>query len=76
MNATSGQCGSKITIRLIVGAIVGAAVGSVSGDAGECALVGGFAETDHGPVTRPRKIVDRCMKTRGLEILSDPGKGT
>ena len=64
-----------MTIGLIVGAIAGAAVGSVSGDAGDGALEGGLAETDYDPVTSPRKIVDRCMKNRGYEILSDLGKG-
>lgn len=74
---------SNMTIGLIVGAIAGAAVGSVSGDAGDGAVVGGtlgaleggLAETDYDPVTSPRKIVDRCMKNRGYEILSDLGKG-
>lgn len=66
---------SNMTIGLIVGAIAGAAVGSVSGDAGDGALEGGLAETDYDPVTSPRKIVDRCMKNRGYEILSDLGKG-
>ena len=67
---------SNMTIWLIVGAIIGAAVGSVSGDVGEGALEGRLAETDHGPVKRQRKIVERCMNTRGVEILSDLGKGT
>ena len=74
---------SNMTIRLIVGAIAGAAVGSVSGDAGDGAVVGGtmgaleggLADTDYDPVTSPRKIVDRCMKNRGYEMLSDLGKG-
>ena len=34
-----------------------------------------LAETDYDPVTIPRKVVDRCMKNRGYEILSDLGKG-
>jgi outer membrane lipoprotein SlyB len=74
---------SNMTIGLIVGAIAGAAVGSVSGDAGDGAVVGGtfgaleggLAETGYDPVTSPRKIVDRCMKNRGYDILSDMGKG-
>jgi len=74
---------SNMTIGLIVGAIAGAAIGSASGDAGDGAIVGGtmgaleggLAETDYDPVTSPRKIVDRCMKNRGYEILSDLGKG-
>ena len=74
---------SNMTIGLIVGAIAGAAVGSVSGDAGDGAVVGGtmgaleggLADTDYDPVTSPRKIVDRCMKNRGYELLSDLGKG-
>ncbi|MCH1474591.1 MAG: glycine zipper domain-containing protein [Alphaproteobacteria bacterium] len=74
---------SNLTIGLIVGAIAGAAVGSVTGDAGDGAVVGGtlgaleggLAETDYDPVTSPRKIVDRCMKNRGYETLSDLGKG-
>ena len=61
---------SNLTIGLIVGAIAGAAVGGTLG-----ALEGGLAETDYDPVTSPRKIVDRCMKNRGYEILSDLGKG-
>lgn len=61
---------SNMTIGLIVGAIAGAAVGGTLG-----ALEGGLAETDYDPVTSPRKIVDRCMKNRGYEILSDLGKG-
>ena len=74
---------SNMTIGLIVGAIAGAAIGSASGDAGDGAIVGGtmgaleggLAETDYDPVTSPRKIVDRCMKNRGYDILSDLGKG-
>ena len=74
---------SNMTIGLIVGAIAGAAVGSVSGDAGDGAVVGGtmgaleggLADTDYDPVTSPRKIVDRCMKNHGYELLSDLGKG-
>ena len=74
---------SNLTVGLIVGAIAGAAVGSVTGDAGDGAVVGatlgglegGLAETDYDPVTSPRKIVDRCMKNRGYDILSDMGKG-
>ena len=74
---------SNITICLVIGAIAGAAVGSVTGDAGDGAVVGatmgalegGLAETDYDPVTSPRKIVDRCMKNRGYDILSDMGKG-
>ena len=74
---------SNMTIGLIVGAIAGAAIGSASGDAGDGAIVGGtmgaleggLAETEYDPVTSPRKIVDRCMKNRGYEILSDMGKG-
>ena len=74
---------SNMTIGLIVGAIAGAAIGSTSGDAGDGAIVGGtmgaleggLAETEYDPVTSPRKIVDRCMKNRGYEILSDMGKG-
>ena len=61
---------SNMTIGLIVGAIAGAAVGGTLG-----ALEGGLAETDYDPVTSPRKIVDRSMKNRGYEILSDLGKG-
>jgi len=79
----SAQRQSNMTIGLIVGAVAGAAVGSVSGDAGDGAVVGGtmgaleggLAETDYDPVTSPRKIVDRCMKNRGYDILSDLGKG-
>ena len=74
---------SNMTIGLIVGAIAGAAIGSASGDAGDGAIVGGtmgaleggLAENEYDPVTSPRKIVDRCMKNRGYEILSDMGKG-
>ena len=55
----------------------------VSGDSGDGAVVGGtlgalergLAEIDYDPVTSPRKIVDRCMTSRGYEILSDIGKG-
>ena len=61
---------SNMTIGLIVGAIAGAAVGVTLG-----ALEGGPGETDYDPVTSPRKIVDRCMKNRGYDILSDMGKG-
>ena len=61
---------SNMTIGLIVGAIAGAAVGGTLG-----ALEGWLAETDYDPVTSPRKIVDRCMKNRVYEILSDLGKG-
>ena len=74
---------SNLTIGMVVGALSGAVIGSLSGDAGEGAVVGGtlgaleggLAETDYDPVTSPRKIVDRCMKNRGYEILSDLGKG-
>ena len=61
---------SNMTIGLIVGAIAGAAVARTLG-----ALEGGLAETDYDPVTSLREIVDRCMKNRGYEILSDLGKG-
>ena len=69
-----------MTIGLIVWVIAGAAVGSVLGDAGDGAVVGGtlgaLKETVSDPVvTSPRKIVDRCMKNRGYEILSDLSKG-
>ena len=60
---------ANMTIGLIVGAIAGAAVGGTRG-----ALEGGLAGTDYDPVTSPRKIVDRCIKNRGYEILSDLGK--
>ena len=58
-------------------------MGSVTGDAVDGAVVGGtlgalegeVAETDYDPVTSPRQVVDRCMKNRGYEILSDLGKG-
>ena len=74
---------SNMTIGMVVGALSGAVIGSLSGDAGEGAVVGGtlgaleggLAETDYDPVTSPRKIVDRCMKNRGYEVLSDLGKG-
>lgn len=74
---------SNMTIGLIVGAIAGAAIGSASSDAGDGAIVGGtmgaleggLANTEYDPVTSPRKIVDRCMKNRGYDILSDMGKG-
>ena len=59
---------SNMTIGLIVGAIAGAVVGGTLG-----ALEGGLAETDYDPVRSPRKIVDRCMKNRCYEILSDLG---
>ena len=59
-----------MTIGLIVGAIAGAAVGGTLG-----ALEGGLAETHYDPVTSPSKIVDRRMKNRGYEILSDLDKG-
>ena len=59
-----------MTIGLIVGVIAGAAVGGTLG-----ALQGGLAQTDYDPVTNPSKIVDRCTKNRGYEILSDLGKG-
>ena len=61
---------SNMTIGLIVGAIAGAVVGGTLG-----ALEGGLAEIDYDQVTSPRKIVDRCMKNRGYEILSDLGNG-
>ena len=61
---------SNMTIGLIVRAIAGAAVGGTLG-----AMEGGLAETDYDPVRSPRKIVDRCMKNRCYEILSDLGKG-
>ncbi len=71
---------SNMTIGLIVWVIAGAAVGSVLGDAGDGAMVGGtlgaLEETVSDPVvTSPRKIVDRCTKKRGYNILSDLGKG-
>ena len=61
---------SNMTIGLIVRAIAGTAVGGTLGT-----LEGGLAETDYDPVTSSRKIVDRCMKNPGYEILSDLGKG-
>ena len=61
---------SNLTVGLIVGAIADAAVCDTFG-----ALEGGLAETDHDPVTSPRKLVDRCMKNRGYKILSELGKG-
>ena len=61
---------SSMTIGLIFGAIADAAVGGTLS-----ALEGEKVETDYDPVTSPRKIVDRCMKNRGYETLSDLGKG-
>ena len=61
---------SHLISMALVASIGGAAVGGTLG-----ALEGGLAETDYNPVTSPRKIVDRCMKSRGHEFLSDLGKG-
>ena len=56
-------------------------MGSVSGNADDGAVVGGtlgaleggLVETEYDPVTSPREIIDRCMKNRGYEILSNLG---
>ena len=83
MSASCSRSASCCVSELGGAAAAGAAVGSVSYDAGDGAVVGGtlgaleggLAKTDYDPVTSPRKIVDRCMKKRGYEILSDLGKG-
>ena len=68
---------------LLVGAVIGAVVGSTDGNAGDGAVIGGsfgllegsLADSEYDPHKSPRMIVDRCMKTRGYTILSDPGIG-
>ena len=53
------------------------------GNAGDGAVIGGsfgllegtLADSEYYPHKSPRMIVDRCMKTRGYTILSDPGIG-
>lgn len=68
---------------LVIGALAGAVIGSVSGEAGDGAVVGGTvgllegasAETTYDPVKGPRRIIDRCMKKRGYDVLSDLGVG-
>ena len=68
---------------LLVGVVMGAVIGSVDADAGDGAIIGGtfglleggLADTEYDPHKSPRMIVDRCMKNRGYEILSDPGAG-
>lgn len=73
------ELGANLLAGLIVGALVGAAVG----DSGDWAAYGaatgaaaGVAETDfelaHGG---PRRIIDRCMTSRGHVVLSDLGSG-
>ena len=57
---------SNMTVGFINGAIVEATLGT---------LEGGFVETDYDPMTSPRKIVQRCMRNRGYEILNNEGKG-
>ena len=68
---------------LVIGALAGAVIGSVTGDAGDGAAIGATfgllegasAETTYDPVKGPRLIIDRCMKNRGYEVLSDMGVG-
>ena len=68
---------------MVIGALAGAVIGSVSGEAGDGAVVGGTvgllegagAETTYDPVKGLRSIIDRCMKKRGYDVLSDLGVG-
>ena len=72
-----------LVIGALAGALAGAVIGSVSGEAGDGAVVGGTvgllegasAETTYDPVKGPRRIIDRCMKKRGYDVLSDLGVG-
>jgi len=73
------ELGANIMAGIIVGAIVGAAVGDNSDWAAYGAASGaasGAAATDTELATGgPRRIIDRCMTSRGHIILNDLGKG-
>ena len=60
---------STINIGLIVGAIASAEVGGTLD-----ALTGALVDDDYDPVASTSKIIDRCVKNRGHEILSDLSK--
>ena len=56
--------------RAVTGLFVGAVIGGSFG-----LFEGTLADSEYDPHKSPRMIVDRCMKTRGYTILSDPGVG-
>ena len=67
--------------NLVVGALMGAAIGAAYGNqyVGPSAAYGagaGLASTDTEIATGgPRRIVDRCLSSRGYTVLSDMGRG-
>ena len=77
------QRDARAVTGLLVGAVIGAVIGSTDGNAGDGAVIGGsfgllegtLADSEYDPHKSPRMIVDRCLKTRGYTILSDPGIG-
>ena len=74
---------ARAVTSLLVGAVIGAVIGSTDVNAGDRVVIGGsfgllegtLADSEYDPHKSPRMIVDRCMKTRGYTILSDPGVG-
>ena len=77
------QRDARAVTGLLVGAVIGAVIGSADGNAGDGAVIGGsfgllegtLADSEYDPHKSPLMIVDRCMKSRGYTILSDPGIG-
>ena len=77
------ECEEVTLAGLVIGALAGAVIGSVGVEAGDGAVVGGTVglfegtstETNYDLVKGPRRIIDRCMKKRGYNLLSDLGVG-
>ena len=72
---------NELAANLIIGALAGAAIGASYGDAytNDAALYGamsGITATDTAQAYGgPRRIVDRCLASRGHTVLSDVGRG-
>lgn len=75
------RMGDEMMANLIIGALAGAAMGASYGDsyANDGALYGalsGVSATDtEQAYGGPRRIVDRCLASRGHAVLSDIGQG-
>lgn len=75
------RMGNEMAANLILGALAGAAIGGSYGDSyvNDAALYGamsGVGATDtEQAYGGPRRIVDRCLASRGHTVLSDVGRG-
>lgn len=76
------RMGNELVGNLIIGALAGAAIGNAYGDGAysrDAALYGavsGINATDtEAAYGGPRRIIDRCLVSRGHAVLSDVGRG-